>query len=40
MMDFEIIGEIAKVELVATGRTIRELARLRKQYGTGRWRKL
>ncbi len=39
-MDFEIIGKITNTEVIASGRTIRGLARLRKQYGRGRWRKL
>jgi hypothetical protein len=39
-MDFEIIGEITHIEPIAVGRSIRDLARLRKQYGQGRWRKL
>jgi hypothetical protein len=38
-MDFEIIGEIAKPETFATGSSIREISRLRKRYGRGRWRK-
>ena len=38
-MFFEIVGEIAKVETIAVGRNIRQLARLRKAYGPGRWRK-
>jgi hypothetical protein len=38
-MYFEIVGEIAHVETFATGSSIRELARLRKFYGRGRWRK-
>ena len=38
-MDFEVIGDIADVETFATGRSIRELPRLRKAYGAGRWRK-
>lgn len=36
---FEIIGEISAVETIATGQGIRELPRLRKHYGPGRWRK-
>jgi hypothetical protein len=36
---FEIIGELSAVETIATGSGIRELARLRKLYGRGRWRK-
>ena len=39
-MDFEIIGKITNPEVIAAGRAIRGLARLRKQYGRGRWRKL
>jgi hypothetical protein len=39
-MDFEIVGEITNIEPIATGRSIRDLARLRKQYGQGHWRKL
>jgi hypothetical protein len=36
---FEIITDIANVETIAIGQAIRELARLQKQYGAGRWRK-
>jgi hypothetical protein len=39
-MYFEIIGAISEVETIAAGPSIRELARLRKQFGAGRWRKL
>lgn len=39
-MDFELFGEITAVQQIATGRSIRGLARLRKRYGVGRWRKL
>ena len=38
-MEFEIVGEIAHVETFAAGSSIREIARLRKIYGRGRWRK-
>src|ERR1041385_3637642 len=38
-MHFEILGEISNVETFATSSRIRELARLRKVYGPGRWRK-
>jgi hypothetical protein len=38
-VDFSIIGDITKIETFAVGRKIRELARLRRQYGRGRWRK-
>jgi len=36
---FRILGEITDVETIATGSGIRELARLRRRYGRGRWRK-
>jgi hypothetical protein len=39
-MHFDIIGEIGDVETIAIGRSIRELARLRKVYGAAQWRKL
>jgi len=38
-MDFEIIAGLTPIETFATGRGIRELARLNKVYGKGRWRK-
>ena len=38
-MYFEIVGEVTHVETFATGSSIRELQRLRKCYGRGRWRK-
>jgi hypothetical protein len=38
-MHFEILGEISDVETFATGSGIREIARLRRIYGRGRWRK-
>lgn len=38
-MYFEIVGDITHVETFATGSSIREIARLRKLYGRGRWRK-
>jgi len=40
MKSFEIIGEITDTETIAVGGAIRDLARLRRQYGPGRWRKL
>lgn len=39
-MSFEILGEIVDVETIAVGSGIREVARLRRVYGRGRWRKL
>jgi hypothetical protein len=38
-MRFEILGEISEVETFATASGIREIARLRRTYGRGRWRK-
>jgi hypothetical protein len=38
-MQFEILGEISEVETFAAGSAIREVARLRRVYGRGRWRK-
>lgn len=39
-MDFEIVGSLQHIETIASGRGIRELPRLRKFYGPGRWRKM
>jgi hypothetical protein len=39
-MHFEIIGEIQDPETIAVGSSIRDIARLREQYGAGQWRKL
>ena len=38
-MYFEIIDEIVDIETIAVGRSIREIERLRRQFGRGRWRK-
>ena len=38
-MQFEIIGKIEQQETFATGKGIRELSRLQKIYGKGKWRK-
>lgn len=39
-MYFEVIGTIEQAETIAIGGRIRDIMRLRKQYGPGRWRKL
>ena len=39
-MNFEIVGDIRDIETIARGLSVRERARLRKQFGRGRWRKL
>jgi hypothetical protein len=38
-MILEIVGDIADIETFAIGSAIRELPRLRRIYGKGRWRK-
>ena len=38
-MNFKIIGKIAQERTFASGKGIREIARLRRVYGKGRWRK-
>lgn len=38
-MGFEIVGAILDQETIAVGASIREVARLRKAYGKGSWRK-
>ncbi len=39
-MNFDILEEVGEVETIATGSGIRDLARLQKLYGRGRWRKM
>ena len=39
-MIFEIIDKITNVEIIAIGSKIREISRLRDEFGSGRWRKL
>jgi hypothetical protein len=39
-MFLEIIGEIANIETIAVGGSIREIGRLERAYGCARWRKL
>ena len=39
-MYFDIIGEIENIEEIAVGGRIRDIMRIQKQYGPGRWRKL
>ena len=38
-MYFRIVGDITHVETFTVGSSIREISRLRKFYGRGRWRK-
>ena len=39
-MWFEIVGTISSVRTIAVDNSIHSIARLRKIYGKGRWRKL
>ena len=38
-MDFQLLEPLRQIETIAQGTGIRELARLRRTYGPGRWRK-
>jgi len=37
---FEIIGDLSNTQTIAVGRRIRQLKRLERLYGKGRWRKM
>jgi len=39
-MKVELVGDIMPIEIMATGNSIRDIVRLRKSYGVGRWRKM
>ncbi len=39
-MNFELIGKIEKVEVIAVGSSIRTLPQIQRRFGRGRWRKL
>ncbi|MBH0176390.1 MAG: hypothetical protein HP491_00620 [Nitrospira sp.] len=39
-MYVEIVGEIEDIETIAVGGRIRDIMRLRRTFGPGRWRKL
>ena len=38
-MWFELLSSITEIKTIAVGSAIRELVRLKKRYGVGRWRK-
>jgi hypothetical protein len=38
--DFELVGEITDIEIIAVNLSIRELKRLKEAFGGKRWRKL
>ncbi len=40
VMYFEIVGEIEDIRVIAAGGHIRDIMRLQRAYGPGRWRKL
>jgi hypothetical protein len=39
-LDFTVVGRLWRVEAIAIGEGIRDVARLRRQFGPGRWRKM
>jgi hypothetical protein len=39
-MDFEVVGQIVKIESIAIGHGIRELQNLKRLFGDAHWRKL
>ena len=39
-MTFDLISDLSEIEVIAVGASIREIKRLRKFYGPGRWRKM
>jgi hypothetical protein len=39
-VEISVLGNITDIELIAVGPGIRDLRRLRKRFGPGRWRKL
>lgn len=39
-MIFAVMSEITDIEVIAVGSSIHDIERLRKTYGSGRWRKL
>ena len=39
-MDFEVVGKVSEVEIIAIGSKIRILPFLHEKFGRGRWRKL
>ena len=40
MEDFVVLDDITEIETIAVGPGIRDLPRLRRLYGKGRWRKM
>lgn len=40
MIDFKLVSAIENIEIIAVNRGIRDLERLVREFGRGRWRKL
>ena len=40
MINFEVVGSLTDIEIIAIGSAIRELSALQERFGHGRWRKL
>jgi hypothetical protein len=40
MIDFKLVSQITNIEIIAVGNSIRDLPRLNRMHGKGRWRKL
>jgi hypothetical protein len=40
MIDFKVVSEITDIEIIAVNKSIRDLVRLNRIHGKGRWRKL
>ena len=38
--EIEVVSEITEIEVIAIGNSIRDLDRLQRKHGRGRWRKL
>jgi hypothetical protein len=39
-MDFQLLGDVTDIEVIARGPGVRNRALLNRRYGTGKWRKL
>jgi len=39
-MRFQIVSDISEIEMIASGKSVRERKRLNKFHGRGRWRKM
>jgi hypothetical protein len=38
--EFKLVGDLSGIETIAAGRSVRDLARLRRSYGRTYWRKM